>query len=517
MVVYEALLTDEERLAREMGGEQQQLEVLTLLRHGCEQYGEAVLTPRELDVMSAVYDAVARHWIGVVGSTPAWFATSDDRWSDSAKRRVDEGEEACVRQAELWADLHHPNVLRFYGSCHVLLSAVFDDFGENPKPCVVERDNNSSHDVTWRSFLEWARGLAYIHDRGLVYQNLSQETLRYCPFDEKGVLSGKGLVRLLESDDDERDTAPGTARDVLGFGLLIFASLMESRGFIDGSLLPELPKQLPDTRPQFLGGAEWELLASMCITDPTARACLEDIAYKMEILANEDTNSTADGGAVLASTTVDDVATYVIPTADQTIEEVLQEADMLLEDVEESSDTHRLVYDRLVNIYEQLVAAPTPLSMSLVESYVETLWCFFLALERQTSGSYSMAQTICASRTVAGKNYSLHYEIDRLVANAPGLNSSDPVHHWQPAMQQTRRHQRQVLQACLEDPSELLDQLETEAEKSEAVALLPFGEESLGAFRWKAPECLLGAQPTFASDIYSFGMCIIEALTGEFP
>ncbi|RLN53246.1 hypothetical protein BBJ28_00026653, partial [Nothophytophthora sp. Chile5] len=43
------------------------------------------------------------------------------------------------------------------------------------------------------------------------------------------------------------------------------------------------------------------------------------------------------------------------------------------------------------------------------------------------------------------------------------------------------------------------------------------GEGALGAFRWKTPERLLGAPPTFASDIYSFGMCIIEALTGEFP
>ncbi|RLN88034.1 hypothetical protein BBJ28_00026709, partial [Nothophytophthora sp. Chile5] len=87
MMVYEALSTDEERLVREMGDEQQQLEVLTLLRHGCEQYGEEVRTPRELDVMSAVYDAVAWHWNGVVGSTPAWFATSAARWSDSRKRR----------------------------------------------------------------------------------------------------------------------------------------------------------------------------------------------------------------------------------------------------------------------------------------------------------------------------------------------------------------------------------------------------------------------------------------------
>jgi serine/threonine protein kinase len=43
------------------------------------------------------------------------------------------------------------------------------------------------------------------------------------------------------------------------------------------------------------------------------------------------------------------------------------------------------------------------------------------------------------------------------------------------------------------------------------------GGAPLGAPRWKAPECLNGAGPTFASDVYSFGMCIIEARTGQLP
>ncbi|KAJ8538957.1 hypothetical protein ON010_g12914 [Phytophthora cinnamomi] len=41
--------------------------------------------------------------------------------------------------------------------------------------------------------------------------------------------------------------------------------------------------------------------------------------------------------------------------------------------------------------------------------------------------------------------------------------------------------------------------------------------ESIGAIRWRAPECIQGFKPTFASDIYSFGMCIVEVVTGEFP
>lgn len=41
--------------------------------------------------------------------------------------------------------------------------------------------------------------------------------------------------------------------------------------------------------------------------------------------------------------------------------------------------------------------------------------------------------------------------------------------------------------------------------------------KSIGAYRWKAPECLSGQEPTFESDIFSFGMCIVEAVSGTFP
>ncbi|KAL3659261.1 hypothetical protein V7S43_015839 [Phytophthora oleae] len=38
-----------------------------------------------------------------------------------------------------------------------------------------------------------------------------------------------------------------------------------------------------------------------------------------------------------------------------------------------------------------------------------------------------------------------------------------------------------------------------------------------GAVRWKAPECLNGREVTKMSDVYSFGMCIIEAISGNIP
>ncbi|KAF1318807.1 Serine/threonine protein kinase, partial [Globisporangium splendens] len=38
-----------------------------------------------------------------------------------------------------------------------------------------------------------------------------------------------------------------------------------------------------------------------------------------------------------------------------------------------------------------------------------------------------------------------------------------------------------------------------------------------GAVRWKSPEYLRGDRPSLASDVYSFGMCILEAVTDDYP
>ncbi|RLN32135.1 hypothetical protein BBJ28_00019768 [Nothophytophthora sp. Chile5] len=45
-------------------------------------------------------------------------------------------------------------------------------------------------------------------------------------------------------------------------------------------------------------------------------------------------------------------------------------------------------------------------------------------------------------------------------------------------------------------------------------------EEVVGAIRWKAPECIRKSKPSkpnFQSDVYSFGMCVVEAVTGAVP
>jgi serine/threonine protein kinase len=40
-----------------------------------------------------------------------------------------------------------------------------------------------------------------------------------------------------------------------------------------------------------------------------------------------------------------------------------------------------------------------------------------------------------------------------------------------------------------------------------------FGD--LGAIRWRAPEFIATKKASFEADVYSLGMCIVEAVTGK--
>lgn len=45
-----------------------------------------------------------------------------------------------------------------------------------------------------------------------------------------------------------------------------------------------------------------------------------------------------------------------------------------------------------------------------------------------------------------------------------------------------------------------------------AVQGLDASAQTTGAWQWVAPECILGGRPSFASDVYAFGMCVVEAM-----
>ncbi|RLN97079.1 hypothetical protein BBJ28_00003318 [Nothophytophthora sp. Chile5] len=472
MELYEALLADDEWLEAEMGYDRQRLEVLTLLRHGLDQHGE-VLTSWELDIVSDVYDAVARRSDVVVGKLPNWFTTSEQEWSMAEKTPVERGEESCVRQAAAWAQLHHPNVRKFYGAYHVGEAFVIHGPGRSLATRSV---------ITWSDLLGCAHGLQYVHERGFAHRGSLVTHLFYSDSSKKGFLSGMGLVGcqgvtddlfLIQDDASEykhEDTGtpsdyrePSVLSDIRAFGFAIF----ELRFF-------DLAGQLPDARPAFVLADEWELLVGMCTFNPAERLSMEDILYRMGVLAQQESLGSTVEDVDALWTIVEDLSEYQIHSLGKSLRATLEEADGLCSSLEEFSDVNRPVLDRLVNVYDQLLAAESPLSLSLVENFSLILLRFFNMLDRRTFSSGSAISTLCESKTVAGKNYNLHHDIDRLLQSSPVLVGSAAIHHWQPIWNRTRQRQREAIQASLEDPTRLLNELVSESDRPGAVALLQF-------------------------------------------
>ncbi|RLN21151.1 hypothetical protein BBJ28_00019548 [Nothophytophthora sp. Chile5] len=483
--IYEALLADETRFAVEMGGEAQQLEVLTLMKHDVMKFGD-VLTPRELDVISATFETVSRHSGVVVGVTPAWLTNTKKECGWLEKTSVKKGgEEKCLREAAIWAELHHPYVSKFYGACHV--GKVFHLHEWN--------DSVINETLTWRLLLGCALGLEYIHERGLVHQRLREYTLEKPRFGSKWLLNGLGLVRLRQtsvgSGDSQGSEAqiptssgdgiePSVSSDVLSFGLAIFEILAYARScYTSDAAMSSQPKphgQLPRARPDALKIEEWELLVGMCHSDPAVRTTMIEVVQQMRALAKDEenheasTNDTSDAPPEL----VQNVMAYVYPRAGQTIEELLGGAGDMCQEVQELALLNQPVHDRLVDVFQQLVAAPDPLSADLVGAFSDVVWRFYNQLNPQVSGSFSKTTALCASRTIANRNYGLHHEMNRLILSSNVLQRNASIHQWQPTWEHARKQQLVSLQTCLENPSILLDQLDSENERAEALALLQY-------------------------------------------
>ncbi|KAJ8528659.1 hypothetical protein ON010_g14670 [Phytophthora cinnamomi] len=652
MGTFRALLTSERRMLVEVGDENQQLEILTLLVHGLENHGD-VLSPLELDALSKAYEMVVRLSNTIVLQIPDWFAVSVQEWDQAETTALDGGEEECLRTASLWSELNHPNIRKLFGACHV---------GETSFVIHEASSLLADESFSWKFLQDIAHGLEYLHDRAIVHKTLSIDNLYTTA--GGGVLSGMNLKRLQSTGNQELDDnsieplSPATAMMSLGS---IIMNLIEGyqqycwNYFYDvfrwyshgkpvslrapsrilvivgrtgssraGSRAASIWKchpirealaQNPPTRPVFVEEDVWDLLVKLCLANSTERLTTNQTVYRIGLLVQQKVSSERP------DEDIEDLGAYTYDGL--SIESMLEEAAMLSSGLDDP-------------------------------------------IKKNACGRLHQVASICASRTIAGKNFNIHHDIDRLIIASSELNNEAVIHSWQPGWESARQQQFDAVKAYVENPMVCLNDMNSEEDRREAITLLHLGvidEDSgvpdwfipphqleigrhladgsfgvvyegtwrgtsvvvkqvltdqksasaraqfrqevdlwfslnhdhliklygailctwkgavgglevyfeaaldllhlhdrgiihgdlkgnnilvcdgkakladfglsivanrpgtevigangaLGAFRWKAPECLLGGKPTFASDIYSFGMCIVEVITGEPP
>ncbi|KAG3230631.1 hypothetical protein PI124_g24271, partial [Phytophthora idaei] len=324
--LFREVLSNEQRLVEAMGDETQQMELLTLLKHDLTHY-EKFLTPEELDVISDVYDRVVNYSDFVlVGDPPNWFLSPNDLMCDQGgiyyldavrvskcetrdvlRDRVgdhqgwEDEEEACLRQATVWADLNHPHVAKMLGACHIGNEPFV--VHEPAEPLISNRANAQS----WEPLLGWALGLQYLHERELGYKSFEDNRLlaRH-HVTAGGVLSGLGLVPVKrkvsaslqrgvsnmfsmqdlaaafpQKDDVDHEPEVHAAtwsvpNDIFAFGLAIY----NTRRWVSMSSDEEV-LVLPSDCPLFLNEHEWDLVKRMCASAPERRVSMWYMVHQL--------------------------------------------------------------------------------------------------------------------------------------------------------------------------------------------------------------------------------------------
>lgn len=93
---------------------------------------------------------------------------------------------------------------------------------------------------------------------------------------------------------------------------------------------------------------------------------------------------------------------------------MLDEAERLCSSLNELEAINQPVLDRLLEIYSQFIRPKVrPIQKRLVNDFSLILSRFIGFMDDRCI--VSQTASICASRTIAGNNYSIHHDIDRLL------------------------------------------------------------------------------------------------------
>ncbi|KAG7393748.1 kinase suppressor of Ras 2 [Phytophthora pseudosyringae] len=556
--MFRAILNDEQRLAEAMGDETQQMELLTVLKHDLMSY-EKFLMPEELDVVSDVYDRVVNYSnVVLVGDPPSWFLSPNDLLCDQVICYLDavrvskcetgdvlrgcggdhqcweDEEEACLRQATVWADLNHPHVAKMLGACHIGKEPFI--VHELAEPLVSNRTNAQS----WEPVLGWALGLQYLHERELGYKNFDDiRLLARHHVTSSGVLSGLGLVpvkrkvsaslqRGVSNDDDDDHLhelyAPtwSVPNDISAFGLAIYNTRQWGSMFSNEKVLV-----LPPDRPQFLNEHEWDLVERMCARKPERRASMWYAVHQLrafvkaaelkefdkkppvDLSVSLDPEDLSESNTEQTYQPPEHVDDFIVPKMNEKVARAMPHLERMCTGMPGASENlFQHVIERLTAVHAQLQTRENVKDATTVkEGFVGVLDLFYDMVMRRDLGqeqsSRSAIASFCASRAVTQNVAIFHHEIDRLLALAELRSNSsvaqtppthliladireDPtdsidfvpdtqdIHDWQMKLNKMRRERLRAFQACLNNTEELKQQLRYPNDKLEAQMLLQF-------------------------------------------
>lgn len=254
----------------------------------------------------------------------AFGAVHRGKWLDShvvvKSAFVADNSAAFWDEVAIWHSLNHPHIVNLFGACHLGGNPFFvcEDAGQGQLDHYVRRGPENDVDVpqAWRKLHEAALGLQYLHERGIVHQDLkcdniligndgrakladfglSANVLRRNPQTLLRQLSKPlGAVRwkapeLLAAQEHNEPIAPSTAADIFAFGMCVTQAVSGEVPWatitFDVAVSYRVKNGELPQKPAGFTPAQWKLVTHMCAFNPLDRPSVGTVVKALGIVAS---------------------------------------------------------------------------------------------------------------------------------------------------------------------------------------------------------------------------------------
>ncbi|KAG7385563.1 Leucine-rich repeat serine/threonine-protein kinase 2 [Phytophthora boehmeriae] len=228
--------------------------------------------------------------------------------------------EIFQREVAIWYSLNHPHIINLFGACHLGGKPFFvcEYAGPGRLDNYLRSKANGKVDVpeAWRKLYDAALGLQYLHERGIIHQDLKCDNIlvgsdgrakltdfglstnmlqrRPCKFAGKtnkpiGAVRWKAPEILIAAKANNGVVAPSMEADIFAFGMCIVQAVS---GKFPWGRLPDAAVQyyvkrgkLPPT-PKAFTPSQWNLVRKMCAFNPNDRPSISAVVKTLGIIVS---------------------------------------------------------------------------------------------------------------------------------------------------------------------------------------------------------------------------------------